>query len=198
MKKIKTILGIAALAAITLVSNKASAQKGGRDGNTFQTGTVTVSIGAGLGRNSYGNYGYYGSGYYGYGTAIGAKVAAEAGIWQLGPGVLSLGAEIGGSFSTANYNSYKSNIIIVAVRSAYHFGWNVDKLDTYAGLSVGPGFRSYNYRDVNDSKYTRHDVVVSPGAFIGATYFFSENIGVNVEAGYDITEIQGGIIFKLK
>ena len=191
------ILGLMALSAATLISNQASAQKGGGGNSSFEVGTTTVNIGIGLGRGSYGGYGYYGSGYYGYGTAFGVKAAIERGMWQLGPGVLSLGAELGGSFSSARYNGYKSNIVIAAVRSAYHFGWNVDKLDTYGGVSLGPGFRSYNYTDQSDSKYTRHDVVVSPGIFVGASYYFSPNIGVNVEAGYDITQIQGGIIFKL-
>ncbi|MEP7280191.1 MAG: hypothetical protein ABI813_16205 [Bacteroidota bacterium] len=192
MKKIKLILGFLTLGAVTLICNQANAQKGGRDGNTFNVGTMTVNIGAGLGRSAYGGIGVYGGGF-SYGTGLGVKAAIERGMWQLGPGVLSLGLEAGGSFSNANYsgNGYHSNIIIAAVRSAYHFGWNVDKLDTYAGVSVGPGFRSYGY---TGNKAT--DVIVSPGIFIGGSYYFSPNIGVNVEAGYDITELQGGIIFK--
>jgi len=198
MKKMKLILGVVAMSAAALISNQAQAQKGNGSGNTFDVGSTTLNIGIGLGRGSYGGYGYYGSSYYGYGNAFGVKAAIERGMWQLGPGVLSLGAEVGGSFSNAHYSGYKSNIIIVAVRSAYHFGWNVDKLDTYGGVSLGPGFRSYNYTDQQVSnKYTKHDVVVSPGIFVGASYFFSPNIGVNVEAGYDITQVQGGIIFKL-
>lgn len=193
MKKLNLIISTLALGALVTMSNQASAQK---SNNTFEEGSVTLNIGAGLGRNSYGSYGIYGSGYYGYGTAFGTKVAIERGMWQLGPGVLSLGIEAGASFSSARYNGYKSSIIIVAARSAYHFGWNVDKLDTYAGVSLGPGFRSYDYYDNGD--YKKHDVVVSPGVFVGGTYYFSPNIGVNVEAGYDITEIQGGLIFKLK
>ena len=191
----KLILGIITLCAATIISNRAHAQKGGGDGNTFEVGTMTVNIGAGLGRSGYGTVGVYGGGLYGgYGTGIGLKAAIERGMWQLGPGVLSLGLEAGGSFSSTS--GYKSNIIIVSPRSAYHFGWNVDNLDTYAGVSIGPGFRSYNFSDVNNSNYTKHDVVVSPGIFVGGSYYFSPNIGVNVEAGYDITEIQGGIIFK--
>jgi hypothetical protein len=194
MKKIKLILGIIAMSAVTLISNQAHAQKGGGDGNTFEVGSITLNIGAGLGRSAFGGVGVNGAGV-SYGTGIGVKAAIERGMWQLGPGVLSLGLEAGGSFSNTTYTGYgyHSNIIIVAARSAYHFGWNVDKLDTYAGLSVGPGFRSYGY-----SGSKANDVVVTPGGFIGASYYFSPNIGVNVEAGYDITTIQGGIVFKLK
>jgi len=191
MKKV-CLLGLLAIGALT-ISNVARAQK---SSNIMEVGTTTVNIGVGVGRSSYGSYGVYGSGYYGYGTGFGTKAAVERGMWELGPGVLTLGAEVGAAFSNASYNSYKSNIIIVAARSAYHFGWNVDNLDTYAGVSLGPGFRSYNYYN-NTAKDTKHDVIVAPGIFVGGSYYFSPNIGVNVEAGYDITVIQGGIVFKL-
>jgi len=195
MKKMKLILGVMAMSAVTLISNQTYAQKGAGNDNAFEKGTVTLNVGIGVGRSSFAEYGTYrNSGYYGYGTGFGIKAAAERGMWQLGPGVLSLGAEVGGSIATARLDGYKSNIIIVAARSAYHFGWNVDKLDTYAGLSLGPGFRTNHYTN----SYSRNDVIIVPGIFIGGSYFFSPNIGVNVEAGYDITEIQGGIIFKLK
>jgi hypothetical protein len=195
MKKVNLNLGILAVAVLGFFSAQAQ-RHGSKSDNVMDVGSVTLNIGVGVGRSSFGNYGVYGSGYYGYGTGLGTKIAIERGMWQLGPGVLTLGLEAGASFSTARYNNYKSSIIIVAARSAYHFGWNVDNLDTYAGVSVGPGFRSNDYN--NGSKYTQHDVVVAPGIFVGGSYFFSPNIGVNVEAGYDITEIQGGIIFKLK
>jgi hypothetical protein len=202
MKKMNLMLCMATIGAITLINNQAQAQRGhgrgGGDGNTFEVGSMTLNLGAGVGRSSFGDYGYYGAGYYGYGTGIGVKAAIERGMWQLGPGVLSLGLETGASFSSASYGGYNSSIIIAAFRSAYHFGWNVGGLDTYGGLSIGPGFRSYNYSDINTSDYTRHDIIVSPGIFVGASYFFSPNFGVNIEGGYDITEIQGGVIFKLK
>ena len=186
------LLGVLAIGALTAISSGAHAQK---SNNIMEVGTTTVNIGVGVGRSSFGNYGAYNSGYYGYGTGFGTKAAIERGMWQLGPGVLTLGLEAGAAFSSASYNSYKSNIIIVAARSAYHFGWNVPNLDTYGGVSLGPGFRSYDY--YNNNKNTKHDVVIAPGIFVGGSYFFSPNIGVNVEAGYDITMIQGGLVFKL-
>lgn len=201
MKKMKLLFGTAVIAISMLAGNSTQAQRGN---DIMDVGAMTLNMGIGVGRNAYSDYGYYGSGYYGYGTGFGTKIALERGMWQLGPGVLTLGLEAGASFGKASYaSSYKSSIIIVAARSAYHYGWNVSKLDTYGGVSIGPGFRSndYNAYDNNtglDSKYTKHDVTVAPGIFVGASYFFSSNIGVNVEAGYDITEIQGGIIFKLK
>jgi hypothetical protein len=192
MKKLHCIL--AGTLAMVFTGSSLFAQK---TGSSFEEGTTTVNIGVGVGRSSFGNYGYYGAGYYGYGNGFGTKLAVERGMWQLGPGVLSLGAEIGASFSSARVSGIKSNIVIAAVRSAYHFGWGVENLDTYAGLSVGPGFRSYDYYSSATATDKKHDVIIAPGAFVGGTYYFSPNIGVNVEAGYDITVIQGGIIFKL-
>jgi hypothetical protein len=192
MKKLNLILAAAVTTALMVCGNGAQAQK---SSNTMEEGTITVNIGVGLGRSSFGGSGLYNSSYYGYGTGLGVKAAIERGMWQLGPGVLTLGLEAGGSFSSGSLSGYKSNIIIVAARSAYHFGWNVDKLDTYGGVSIGPGFRSYDY--YTTSSNTKHDVVVAPGVFVGASYYFSPNIGVNVEAGYDITQVQGGLVFKL-
>jgi hypothetical protein len=191
MKKLHVIPGILAIIALTIISNSAHAQK---SNNIMEEGTITVNVGIGAGRSGYAYNGYNGYGY-GYGSGFGTKAAIERGMWELGPGVLTLGLEAGGSFSKSG--SYKSSIIIVAARSAYHFGWNVPNLDTYAGASLGPGFRSSDYDYSVNNKTTKHDVVVAPGIFVGGSYFFSPKIGVNVEAGYDITLIQGGLVFKL-
>lgn len=192
MKRMNLLVGLA-ITALTIISSGANAQK---DNSIMEVGTTTVNIGVGLGRSGYAyNYnGYNGVGL-GYSTGFGTKAAIERGMWQLGPGVLTLGLEAGASFSKSG--GYKSNIIIASVRSAYHFGWNVPNLDTYGGLSLGPGFRSSDYYYNSTTTKTNHDVIVAPGFFVGGSYYFSPNIGVNVEAGYDITVIQGGLVFKL-
>ena len=185
------LFGVLAIGALTMSSQRVAAQK---NNSIMEVGTITVNVGVGVGRSSFGNAGINNSGYYGYGNGFGTKAAIERGMWELGPGVLTLGFEVGAAFSSG-HNSYKSNIIIVAARSAYHFGWNVPNLDTYGGVSLGPGFRSYDY--TSNNKSTQHDVIIAPGIFVGGSYYFSPNIGVNVEAGYDITMIQGGLVFKL-
>ena len=190
MKRMNLLVGLA-IVALTIISSGAKAQK---DNSIMEVGTTTVNIGIGAGRSGYGYNGYAGYGY-GYGSGFGTKAAIERGMWQLGPGVLTLGLEVGGSLSKSG--SYKSNIVIAAARSAYHFGWNVPNLDTYGGLSLGPGFRSSDYDYGINDKRTKHDVIIAPGIFVGGSYYFSPNIGVNVEAGYDITVIQGGLVFKL-
>ena len=108
-------------------------------------------------------------------------------------GVITLGPEFGGSFSNY-YNDYKYRTIVIAARSAWHYGWNVPNLDTYAGLSAGIGFHRVERKNYEDDTET----IGVFGAFVGASYFVTPGFGFNVEAGHDITNFQGGIIFKLK
>lgn len=151
-------------------------------------GSVTFSAGVGLGNE-------YSSDY--YNSAFGSKAVIEAGLWNAGPGVISLGGEVGSSFSNGGlYSNYKTNTIVVAGRSAWHYGWKVRGLDTYAGLSAGAGFHNYKY---DKNGYVKESEVIPVFAgFAGASYFVTPNFGFNVEVGNDITRLQGGIIFKLK
>ena len=155
----------------------------------FTKGSVTFSAGVGVGNEYNSNY---------YNSAIGTKLVIEAGLWQAGPGVISLGGEAGGTFSSGgSLNNYKARTFVLAGRSAWHNGWNVKGLDTYAGLSAGAGFNHSSYTN-NNGKLKQDEVIPVFGGFIGASYFFTSTFGVNVEAGYDITQIQGGIILKIK
>ncbi len=137
-----------------------------------------------------------------FNASFGTKAAIEYGMWNAGPGIVTLGAEVGGSFSNGgtnnDFNNYKSNTIVVAGRSAWHHGWNIRGLDTYAGLSAGAGFHHYKYVNKTGNSINQSEVIPVFGGFVGASYFFRPMFGINVEAGYDITQIQAGIILKLK
>lgn len=152
-------------------------------------GSVSFSAGVGVGNE-------YNSSY--YNSAIGTKAVIEAGLWQAGPGTITLGGEVGGTFSNGGgkFNEYKAHTFVVAGRSAWHHGWNVKGLDTYTGLAAGAGFNQYSYND--GGKIKQNEVVPVFGGFVGASYFVTSTFGFNVEAGYDITRIQAGIILKLK
>lgn len=151
-------------------------------------GSVTFNAGVGIGNEYNSNY---------YNSAFGTKAAIEVGLWQAGPGVISLGGEAGASFSNGGlYSGYKTRTVVVAGRSAWHHGWNVKGLDTYAGLSAGAGFNNYRYN--NNGKVNENEVIPVFGGFVGASYFVTPVFGFNIEAGYDITQIQGGIVLKLK
>jgi hypothetical protein len=188
---VRTLL-IATLLGIAISS---SAQHPGQHAPTgpttpMEVGTVTVSGGLGVGSYYDGDY---------YNAAFGLKGVVEAGIWEAGPGVVTLGGEIGGSFSSGGYqyyNNYSSRTVIVAARAAWHYGWQVPGLDTYGGVSAGLGFHHYQYSD--PGSYSHNSVIAVPGIFVGASYFVTPTFGFNAEAGHDITDVQVGIIFKIQ
>lgn len=161
----------------------------------FRQGSVSINPGVGFGTD-YKNE-------YARNSAFGTKAALEFGIWKAGPGVVSLGAEAGatisGESSRKYYDDFRSHTFVIAARSAWHFGWKVPGLDTYAGLSAGAGFHQYDYYDnYYDRRYSHNDAFPVVGGFVGASYFFTPRFGVNAEAGFDITSLQGGFIFKFK
>jgi len=160
------------LPAILFIAMLGSATLAAAQNPVFTRGTVTANLGVGVGTN-----------YNHSRSALGTKAALEFGIWQAGPGVISLGAEVGGTFSSKSkyddWNDYRARTIIAAGRSAWHSGWGVRNLDTYAGVSAGVGFRHTDYNDRNNH-FDDDDVIPVFGAFIGASYFISPSFGVNV------------------
>ncbi|HEX2682848.1 MAG TPA: hypothetical protein VHL77_02885 [Ferruginibacter sp.] len=172
----------AILVSLGILSSAASSAQ------SFEKGSVTFSAGVGVGAEYNSNY---------YNSAFGTKAVVEAGMWQAGPGVISLGAEAGGTFSNGgSLNNYRARTIVVGGRAAWHYGWNINGLDTYAGLSTGAGFNQYRYE--TETVVKQNEVIPVFGAFVGASYFFTPTLGVNIEAGRDITQVQAGIIFKIK
>lgn len=154
-----------------------------------QKGSITVNAGIGMGNEYNSNYDN---------RALGTKAAIETAIWQAGPGLITLGAQVGGTFSSGGtFDDYKTRTHVVAGRSAWHHGWKVKGLDTYAGLSAGAGFTQYTYTK-NEENVKQREIIPVFGGFIGASYFVTPSFGFNVEAGSDITRIQAGIIVKLK
>lgn len=179
---------LSALVIATLLTSTVKAQsKSAQPVTPMRVGSMTINLGIGQGIQ-YDNY---------HSSAFGTKVAAEWGLWHAGPGTITLGGEIGGSFSNKNswddHDDFKANMVVLAIRSAWHYGWKVKGLDTYAGLSAGLGFEHYGYKD-----HYENDVRPIPGGFVGASYFFTPGFGVNAEAGFDITNIQAGVVFKLR
>jgi len=158
--------------------------------------TWLLNFGVGPGTQFWGN----GSG---FGPAI--KVAAEKGMWEVGPGVFTLGGEFGFSYFKYKYgldwNETWVNMIFAA-RSAYHYGWDVPGLDTYAGVPLGIGFSffhdSYNLTAENYGARSHSPVYPYFGLFLGGSYFFNSSLGVNAEVGYNSTFANVGMVFRIK
>jgi hypothetical protein len=119
------------------------------------------------------------------------KVALQRGFWELGPGAIALGIETGmvfNSITNINGNTDRYAKFNIAPRAGWHCGWDVPGLDTYAGMAMGIGFLSQT--DI-DTKLRFHGSV-----YVGGSYFFNENFGINLETGYGTTFIQLGVAYK--
>ena len=181
------------LALFSLTITKVNAQNS-PPRNPFDEGSWVIAVAAGPGTHVFGN---------GAGFGPGIKVFFENGTWKLGPGVLSIGGEFGFSFfsyhwvySTVRYNETWINYMFGA-RSAYHYGWDVKGLDTYAGIPLGIGFSAHTYD--NYAGYRGHQGVYPYlGFFVGSSYFFNNHIGINGEFGYNVTYANLGVIFKIQ
>ena len=102
---------------------------------------------------------------------------------------------LGGEFSYRSYNenhssnSYHHHIIGIAAVGNYHFNtlFNIpEKWDVYAGLNLG--FYSWS----SPSDYSgNHNSGIGLGAQVGARYYFSNKVGVNLEFGGG-NEFSGG------
>lgn len=179
-----------------IFTNDTFAQKGPMDPMSKDSWTINFGIGPGI---------QYYSGY-ASGFGPGFQAAFEKGMWQLGPGVLTLGAEMGFSYFSYSYgagrNTFKYNwfSIITAARCAYHYGWQVKGLDTYGGIASGIRFLIFNATYDNLDVYGYNPAMVNffPGFFVGGSYFFNPTLGVNAEFGYNTTYAQVGLIFKVK
>jgi hypothetical protein len=141
---------------------------------------------------------YYGGS--GFGPAI--LVHYDHSIWKVGPGAISLGGQFGTSFFSHkfthegyDYKYHWTNVGIV-FRAAYHYGWKVSGLDTYAGFGAGTWFSMYNDDGYNSGKKSVQ-VGFLPTAFIGGSYFFNDLIGLNAEMGYNFAYISIGLNFRI-
>lgn len=176
------------MVGLALVSHSFAQNHGGNGPVTpVRVGSVILNLGVGVGHP----YKYADK------SSFGTKAALEFGLWQAGPGVITLGGEIGGSFSNKDKNNngyYSARTFVVAARSAWHYGWKVKGLDTYGGFSAGLGFHHHNHDNEDDLD----EVGPVAGVFVGASYFVTPNFGFNAEAGNDITAFQAGVVFKLK
>jgi hypothetical protein len=134
----------------------------------------------------------------GYGFGPGFKFFVENGTFKLGPGVLTLGGEMGFSFFSDKFLGFKESWynIMFGARSAYHYGWNVPGLDTYGGIPLGIGFSVYSHSSkIHYRGY--HAVYPYLGLFLGTSYFFNNLVGINGEVGYNVTYANLGVIFRI-
>ncbi len=194
MKKLILII-LAGTLLIAFTNKEASAQRRAPVDPVSQ-GDWILNFGIGPGNHYFGN---------GFGFGPGFDVAFEGALWQVGPGVFTIGGEIGFSYFAYNYANvldvkYRERWVnfMIGARSAYHYGFGVRGLDCYAGMPLGIGFSSYTYDAYNDEWHGYNPVFPYVGLFVGTSYWFSPSVGINGELGYNVTYAQIGMVFKLK
>jgi hypothetical protein len=195
MKQVFSFLLVFSSIQFALFISSATAQ-------TYSVGTNVVSAGVGLGSSIAG---------YSYGTqSPGFSLQYERGLWQAGPGVVSLGGYLG--FKSYKYSasdgygdnySDKWSYTIIGVRGAWHFtGLEIPNLDLYGGVML-----SYN-----DLKFTEsysnstgnyhgsasgsYGSAVGFSVYAGARYFFAHNLGAYAELGYGVSYLNLGLSYK--
>ena len=153
----------------------------------FGVGSNAVNLGVG-----------FGSALGGMGTGRPAISASyERGIWEAGPGVISLGGYVGNTGYTykSGGEKYSWNYTIVGARGAYHYTGltSVPELDLYGGAMVGYNVVSYSGSDLYSGNYGSG---VEFSLFAGARWFFTDNIAAFAELGYGVSYLNAGISFK--
>jgi hypothetical protein len=166
----------------------------------FEAGTNIVSAGIGLGSALANGYTY--------GTqSPGFSLGYDRGIWEAGPGVISLGAYLGfktfkDDYADAGFvSSAKWTYTIVGVRGAYHFtGLNIQNLDLYAGVMIAYDNLNYSYSNNQGGSYNTNVGSYNSGlgisVFAGARYYFAGNLGVFGELGYGVDILGIGLSYK--
>jgi hypothetical protein len=114
----------------------------------------------------------------------------------------SFGGMAGFTQSRWNYwgNDYLAyNVFVFGGRANYHFNFEVDRLDVYAGLTLGWEIGRWSSSDNANNSWLNHYGNYSGFHFgfqAGARYFFTGNIGAFAEAGYGLSYIKAGLALK--
>ncbi len=107
---------------------------------------------------------------------------------------LSFGGFLGYT-SSKYYSYYELSYLIIGARAAYHVDFEVKNLDAYAGVMLG-----YNVimEKVLDSTYhgSYGSGALAFSGYVGARYFFTDNLAAYGELGYGISVISLGVTYK--
>ncbi|MCL2833680.1 MAG: hypothetical protein FWD78_10960 [Treponema sp.] len=104
------------------------------------------------------------------------------------PIAITFGGEAGIMLTSGAYYGYSRNMAIIPImfRAAWHPNFEVPNLDVYGMLKVGYGIGFWTNNN-NNSSYSNYS---NPGGFIfgaviGGRYFFSSNMAVYGELGWE-------------
>jgi hypothetical protein len=174
---------------------------------SFSVGDNILGASIGIG----GHYRAFTGTYSSQSPAIG--LIYELGFTELGDGVLSFGGYLG--YKSMTYRSrhsalwgpafeydYRWTYFIMGFRAGWHYNqWHgVPELDTYGGLML-----SYNgltwrdntrYPEGYTASYRGGNGGLGLTGFVGARYFFTSQLGAQLELGYGISVLSLGVVYK--
>ena len=183
---------IFALVAAVVVAFSASAQ--------IEKGDIVVTAGVGLGNTVYAGYDD---------ALIPINIEGEYGVAEDVfdvPGLsLGVGPAISYTQAKTTYTwfddvyGYKYSSIIVGAKGYFHYNlFNVDKLDTYAAVTLGWNIatakRWGDWGSINTAAASAGGLFY--GFAVGARYWFTDFVGANLEAGYGLSYLKAGVTFK--
>jgi len=149
--------------------------------STFDKGTKVLNLGIGLGGNYYSAWS---------GSSHTPLLAASFDVSildeVLDKGSIGVGGYLGFQSAKYDYNGsygWKQTSILIGPRGTFHYPL-LDKLDTYAGLLLGYHIVKWTYTGnwgVINQDNSANALYFS--GFIGARYYFTNNIGAYLELG---------------
>jgi hypothetical protein len=200
MKRVNLLL----IVAFTSLSSLSVFGQGSKSGSSSSGSSDAYSVGTNVITGGIGLGGTLASGYT-YGTqSPGFSVSYERGLWNAGPGVISLGGYVGIKDYTYNYGSpgdnysEKWNYTIIGVRGAWHFtGLDIPNLDLYGGLMLSYDALSFSYTDPYGTYAgPAYGNTTSLTPFAGARYYFSPHVGAYGELGVGVFILNLGVAIK--
>jgi hypothetical protein len=140
---------------------------------TFQEGQTIIGFGIGPSINFQPAYRV------GLGGSF--RVHVDRGFRQVGPGVISLGGSLASSTYTYNNNAgnyrYRWLNLALAFRVAYNYDWEIEGLNTYAGVALGPRYVLFSERYDGPTPAIRPTFSpfnIYSNIFVGGKYFITE------------------------
>jgi len=182
------------LVVLLLICGVASAQT-----PVFEKGNKVLNLGLG-----FGNGFYSGGGYYSQMPALSASLEVGAVDNVIDKGTIGVGGYLGYSsakweetYLGSTYGFRRSNLILAA-RGSFHYPL-VEKLDTYAGLSLGFNIdsRSETGNWPGAAAHSVNESGLYLSAFLGARYYFTEKYAAMAELGSGIAYLNLGVAIKL-
>lgn len=159
----------------------------------FSKGTSVIGAGFGLG-------GAYGLNSFSTSTpAFGAHF--DHGIVDLdGGGTIGVGGYVGFKRFVYKIDKYRQrwNYIMLGARGSFHYNvFEVENLDTYAGLMLAYYVLNYNDDIPNNYLYnTNYSSAAYASVFAGAKYYFTPEVAGFGEVGYGVSWVTLGVAFR--